>query len=209
MEGKEVIVMEMGIKVKEIMRRNVVTVEPGETVLETAKKMREEDVGSVIVIENNKPVGIVTREDIVTKVTAEDKQPSEIQVKEIMNSPVITCGEEDDLSTVANVMNKYGYERLPVVDKNGNLKGIVSVREILGIAPGLIEVFKERLATRIEEDISGMESAFTQEKEDETMEGECEICGNYSEDLRKINGVWMCQECAEKEGLASEFGREE
>ncbi len=191
----------ISMKVKDVMRRSVVTGFKEESVLEIAKRMKEKDVGSVVIIEKSdstKPIGIVTREDITIKVVAEGKTPSEVKAEDIMSSPVITCTEDDDLMEVANTMNKYGYERLPVVDKNGNLIGIVSIREILAIAPGLIEVFVERLKRRLDEDIG----RFEEEKEDEVIEGECELCGNYSEELRKINDMWICAECAEKEGFS-------
>ncbi len=191
----------ISMKVKDVMRRNVVTGFKEETAFEIAKRMKEKDVGSVVIIEKSdtaKPIGIVTREDITIKVVAEGKTPSEVKAEDIMNSPVITCTEEDDLMEVANTMNKYGYERLPVVDKEGNLIGIISIREILAIAPGLIEVFVERLKRRLDEDMGRFEG----EKEDEVIEGECEFCGNYSEELRKINDMWICAECAEKEGFS-------
>ncbi len=187
------------IKVKEVMKRNVITASPDETVLEAVKKMKKEDVGSVIVVKDNKPIGIMTREDVTIKVAAENKLASDVLVKEIMNQPLVTCSEEEDIMNVAMIMNKYGYERLPVVDEKNNLKGIISVREILGIAPGLIEVFKERLKNRIAE---GVNPGFETEPEERNIEGECELCGNYSEELRKVNDMWICPECAEKEGIS-------
>ncbi len=185
------------IKVRDVMKRNVVTASPDETVLEAVKRMKEKDVGSVVVVENSKPVGIMTREDVTIKVAAENKLASDVLVKEIMNQPLVTCSEEDDIMRVAAVMNKYGYERLPVVDENNDLKGIISVREILAIAPGLIEIFRERLRARMEEEPQTLFG----EREEEVIEGECELCGNYSEELRKINDMWICRECAEKEGI--------
>ncbi len=189
--------MSLEIKVKEVMRPYVVTIEKEKSVLDAARKMKKEDVGSVIVIENLKPIGIVTREDITIKVAAENKLPSEVLVKEIMNQPLVTCKKDDDIMDVAMIMNKYGYERLPVVDENNNLVGIISVREILAIAPGIIEVFKERLENRLET----FEKEEREEVEEETLEGECELCGNYSDELKKINAIWVCSECAEREGF--------
>ncbi len=187
--------MSVGIQVKEIMKTYVVTAEPENTALEIARKMKEEDVGSVIIVENNKPIGIVTREDITIKVVADSLEPSSIKAKEIMNQPLVTCNEKDDILDVAMIMNKYGYERLPVVDEENRLKGIISIREILAIAPGLIEIFKERLETRLEKE------EFPEEREEETTEGECELCGNYYDELKKVNDMWLCSECLEREDL--------
>ncbi len=187
--------MSAGIQVKEIMKTYVVTAEPENTALEIARKMKEEDVGSVIIVENNKPIGIVTREDITIKVVADSLEPSNTKAKEIMNQPLVTCSEKDDILDVAMIMNKYGYERLPVVDEENRLKGIISIREILAIAPGLIEIFKERLETRLEKEES------PEEREEETTEGECELCGNYYDELKKVNDMWLCSECLEREDL--------
>jgi len=185
-------VVDSSIKVRDVMRVSVVTARENETALTVAVRMKEKDVGSVVVVDSNKkPVGIVTREDIVVKVVAENKNPESVLVRDIMSSPLVTCKEEDNLFDVARVMNKYGYERLPVVDEEGNLKGIVSIREVLAVAPGLIEVFKDRLEKRLEERYSF---------EDTVIEGTCEICGNYSDELRNVDGLWVCSECAEKEG---------
>jgi CBS domain-containing protein len=188
--------MPLGIKVEEVMRTHVVTAKPEETALTAARRMKERDVGSVIVVEDNKPIGIVTREDITIKVAAENKLASDVLVKDIMNQPVVTCKKDDDIIDVAHVMNKYGYERLPVVDENNQLVGIISIREILAIAPGVIEVFKERLEARLQGDQP------PENFEERVMEGECEVCGNYSEELRNINGLWICSECAENEGFS-------
>ena len=77
--------MPTGIKVKDAMVSDVVTAVATQTVLDASKIMKENDVGSVIVVENNKPIGIVTREDIVNKVTAENKLP-EVPKEELLTS---------------------------------------------------------------------------------------------------------------------------
>jgi len=182
--------MPSGIKIKDIMKSRVVTVKTTQTVLETAKIMRKEDVGSVIVMEGKKPVGIVTREDMAVKIVAKDLQPSKILVKNIMNTPLVSCSPEDDLVDVAKTMNKYRYDQLPVISLN-KLVGIVTVREILKTTPDLIEQFKERL-----EEPSLPEQL-------ESIEGEyCDRCGNYSEELTKINDQWICSACVEEEEMA-------
>ena len=70
-------------KIKDIMTTRVITCKPNTTVAEAAMKMKEEDVGSIVIVEGKKPVGIATREDISNKVAAEDKQPSKTMIKEI------------------------------------------------------------------------------------------------------------------------------
>ena len=178
--------MPTGIKVKDAMVSEVITARPGQTVLEASKVMKNKDVGSVIVCEGSDPVGIVTREDIVNKVTAEDKAASKVFLKDIMTKEIITCDPECDISEAAKLMSKYKYERIPVVFL-GKLIGIISAREIARVAPAVIEIMTEHL--RINE---------PEKVEVETNEGDCELCGNYSGKLYKINDKWVCESCKEE-----------
>jgi CBS domain-containing protein len=179
--------MATGIKVKEAMITPVVTGKPEETVLDAAKRMEGQDVGSLIIVVDSKPVGIVTREDIVNKVVAKNLLPSEVLIKEIQSSNLITCPPDCDISEAANLMSKYKYERIPVVSL-GNLIGIISAREIAKVAPAMLEIATEHL--RIEEPPPSLE---------EIADGECEICGNYSDKLHYVNDRWVCDNCREEE----------
>lgn len=176
------------IKVKDVMISRVVTARPTQTVFEAAKIMKKEDIGSVIVCESSKPIGIVTREDIVTKVVSKDLQPSKIQLKKIMNAPLITCSPDDDLATVSRKIAKYNYERIPVV-KLGKLIGIIADRDIAKVCPAAMQILRERLM--IEEPPPVVE---------EFNSGDCELCGNYSESLHYINDRWVCDSCKEEAG---------
>lgn len=178
--------MPTGIKVKDAMVNRTITIKPNQTAYEAAKIMKKEDVGSLVVVEGKKPVGIVTREDMTNKIAAEDVQSSKIPVKKIMNQPLVTCDQDDDIIVASKLMVKYGYKQLPVVYLN-KLVGYVSVREILKIAPTLIETFKERLdKTEIPTPLK------------ETIDSDCELCGNYSEGLENVNGRWVCEACKEE-----------
>jgi CBS domain-containing protein len=181
--------MPTGIKAKDAMVANVITAISSQTVLEASKIMKKEDVGSVIIIENRMPVGIVTREDIVNKVTAEDKAASKVTLKEIMNSNLVTCTPETDISEVARLMSLHGYERIPIVSM-GSLVGIISAREIAKVAPAVIEILTEHIG--IEEPGSSLE---------EENEGECELCSNFTDNLHKVNDKWVCDACKEEAEL--------
>lgn len=178
--------MATGIKVEDAMVTGVITARPSQTILEVSKIMKEKDVGSVIVCEGDNPIGIVTREDIVNKVVAEDKTSSKIMTKDIMNKNLVTCSPDCDIADAARLMSKNKYERIPVV-LMGKLVGIISAREIAKVAPAVIEIMTEHL--RIEE---------PQNIEEETNEGECELCGNYADKLNKINDKWVCDSCKEE-----------
>ncbi len=178
--------MPTGIKVKDAMLTEVITARSGQTVLEASKIMKEEDVGSVVICEGSDPTGIVTREDIVNKVVAEDKLASKIFLKDIMTNELVTCTPDCDIAEAARLMSKHKYERIPVVE-SGKLVGIISAREIAKVAPAVIEIMTEHL--RIEE---------PQNIEEETNEGDCELCGNYADKLHKINDRWVCDSCKEE-----------
>lgn len=178
--------MEGEIKVHEIMSNRVISCGPNTTVADAARKMREEDVGSIIIVESKRPIGIVTREDITNRVAAEDKQPSKVLVKEIMTSPVVTVSPDETIIEVAKKMNKYGYERMPVKEL-GKLVGFISVRDILRVSPALLDYLRERL-----------EETKPPEIREEFNAGHCELCGNYSEQLHYVNDRWVCDTCKEE-----------
>ena len=176
----------MAIMVKDVMSTRVISCSSGTTVADAAKIMRDEDVGSIVILEGKKPVGIATREDITNKVAAENKAPSDVLIKDIMSSPVITASSEEDLADVARRMNQFGYERMPVkfLDK---LVGFISVRDILRVSPGLLEIMKESLEHIVPEGY-----------EEEYNAGECELCGNFDEQLRNVNDRWVCASCQDE-----------
>jgi CBS domain-containing protein len=130
--------------------------------------MKKEDVGSLIIVEGNKRIGIITREDIINKVIVKELVTSKTLIQDIMTKDLITCPPECDISEAARLMSKNRYERIPVVSM-GKLVGIISSREIAKVAPAALEILTEHL--RIEE---------PQKVEDEIQEGECEKCGNYA-----------------------------
>jgi len=178
--------MPTGIKVKDAMVTRVITARQNQTVLDASKIMKKEDIGSVIIVEGTNPIGIVTREDIVNKITAEDKIASKTLLKDVMSKKLVTCPPDCDISEAARLMSKHKYERIPIV-LLGKLIGIVSAREIAKVAPAALEIMTEHL--RIEEPLHITE---------ETNSGECELCGNYSEELHNINDRWVCDSCREE-----------
>ena len=191
--------MAVEMKVADVMSNRVVTCAPNATVAEAAKKMKDEDVGSVVVMEGKKPVGMVTREDVTNKVAAADKQPSKVMVKSIMNSPLVTAAPDEALSEVAKRMDKYGYERMPVKQLN-KLVGFVSVRDLLRVSPGLLDMMKEHMEKEQIPELS----------EDAEHSGECENCGTFSEELKNVNDKWVCNACREEaeEGEAEEYDKD-
>jgi predicted transcriptional regulator len=103
-----------------------------------------------------------------------------------MKKPFITISPDESILKVAKKMLKTGYKRFPVVE-NDELKGIVSTKEVLIVSPELIEILSERLKAKAE----------AVARPNQIISGICEKCGEYSEDLRNINGRWICSDCRE------------
>ncbi|MDG6934439.1 MAG: CBS domain-containing protein [Nitrososphaerota archaeon] len=117
--------------VKEFTRRDFLQLEAGETVLTAAEKMRELNLGSTIVMNRGKPVGIVTERDILYKVAAENLVPSTITLRKIMSSPVLTVSSDTPVKDAMKLMGEKGIRRL-LVTENGKPLGIISQRAIVG-----------------------------------------------------------------------------
>jgi CBS domain-containing protein len=127
-------------KVKEIMRTDVVTCEKSLTTKEAAKIMNNKKIGSVVVVDGDKPVGILTEKDI-TRLEAKDKDLEKTAVGDVMSSPLITVSKTELSSSVAERMVNNGVKRLPVVE-NGKLIGILTHRELVAQVPHLAKRFE-------------------------------------------------------------------
>ncbi len=177
-----------GVTAREVMSKRVITVTPEATVLDAAKKMVRGRAGSVIVVSEGKPIGILTDSDIIKKVVSKDMKPSEVKVDDIMTSPIITARPEEDMLEVQRKMAFYKVKRIPVVEE-GEVIGIITTTDIAMASPGMIETLRELLRQAGEEVISV----------EETMSGICEVCGNYSDNLMLVNGKWVCEICRGEE----------
>ncbi len=115
---------------KDIMRHdNLITASPNEKVIDVVKKMHENKVGSVLVVDNGKLVGIFTERDLV-RIVAEGgalDQP----VGNVMSRNLIVVNPEDSIALVASKMIENWIRHIPVVDKEGKPVGIISIRDVL------------------------------------------------------------------------------
>lgn len=175
------------VKVKEIMKRNVITVDPDLSVSDVAKIMTNNRIGSVVVLDKKmKPVDIVTDDDIVGLIAA-GKNPRKTKVKDIPTKRrLVSTLPDDDVLKVTKIMIKSGVKRLPVI-KNGELQGIVSDKEILLTTPELLDIMSEKLRTRVE----------MVAQPDQEISGICENCESYSDELKNVGGRWLCEDCRE------------
>ncbi len=116
--------------VSDVMSRDVVFISPKASVMDAAKKMRDEDVGTVAVIDGEKLVGLLNDRQITCGVVASGKNISKVKVEEVMTKKLVTGTPDMDLAQAARIMSRLHFRRLPIVDKDQHLRGIVSVTDI-------------------------------------------------------------------------------
>ena len=121
---------ELMLEVRDVMTYPAITEEGDASVAKILKIMKMSGIGSVVITEEDKPVGIVTDRDIVMKVIMKDRDPSKLKVKEIMSSPLMTIEADASLRRAGKLLVEKGIRRLLVID-DGELVGVVSLRNIL------------------------------------------------------------------------------
>lgn len=120
----------MRFKVNAVMTRNVEAVSPAETLEQAAKKMRMRNVGILPVVDEQKVIGLLTDRDIVLRAVSEGMRPYMTRVRDVMTRKVISCYEDQSITAVSWLMEKNFVHRLVVLDRQGNLVGLVSLSDI-------------------------------------------------------------------------------
>jgi CBS domain-containing protein len=182
--------METKVTVNDAMTSNVVTVSSENSAADAAYLMSQNEVGCLIVKNNNEPEGIVTETDIINKVVAHDIKASEISIDAIMTKNLIKIDPGRELNEAARFMSKMNIRRLAVV-KEGVLKGILTAKDIMAVSPELTEILVEN--ARMENQKNQMDH----ENINPPVPGVCEACGNFMDDLDEIDGKFVCEDCKE------------
>ncbi len=137
------------LRVGDIMTESVVVVPFGKSASEVAKIMKKHNIGSVIVVSdlNNKQAkGIVTERDLVLKIVAEGKDPNTLKAEEIMNSPLRVVRPDTTIEDASKAMKENKIKRLPVVNDNNALIGMISDGDISRVFPAVIGLVEEKAA---------------------------------------------------------------
>lgn len=125
--------------------RDVVIVRRDDSIVELARLMRRHHVGSILVCEEshgkNKPVGIVTDRDLVVEVIAASVSKEDVTAGDVMSYELLTAREQDGLWEVMQRMRARGVRRVPVLDKEGDLIGIITADDIIELLSGELEDF--------------------------------------------------------------------
>jgi CBS domain-containing protein len=117
--------------IRKITKKKVITVSPNDKVIKAARLMDKKNVGSVVVVKDGKPVGILTDRDIAIRVVAKQADIDSTLVKDVMTARIVTGREGQRAAELAKVMHENGIRRVPIVDKKGKLTGIITLDDLL------------------------------------------------------------------------------
>src|SRR5215211_1299896 len=115
-------------KCRDVMTKDVVVCTPENTISQVAQLMKKEDIGPVLIVDNEQSrtlVGIVTDRDVVLKVIADGLDPQATRVEEVMSKKLVTCRADDDVDVAMKAMAQFQLRRIPVVEDNMTLVGII------------------------------------------------------------------------------------
>ncbi|KXA95661.1 hypothetical protein AKJ65_01340 [candidate division MSBL1 archaeon SCGC-AAA259E19] len=167
--------------VEDAMTVEVETAEPSTPVTDVAKTMAEMEIGSIVVTQNGKAVGIICERDMLDKVVAVNARPGELTAEDIMEKSLISTEPNAEVLDAIRLMVQNDIGHLPVVE-NGAIVGILTVQDVLKATPRILESLpaperREKIAEQAPE------------------ENICEFCGEVKNSLVEYNGRWICEEC--------------
>jgi CBS domain-containing protein len=171
------------VLVRDIMNSPVISASPQDTIKDIATKMKEERIGSIVIMENEKAVGIITDWDIVSNAVINDVKPTMVKASDIMQK-LHTIEGEEGITGAARVLRQHNIKRLGVVYKN-RLVGIISASDVIAVTPDLVDVISEKAAVMRGE--IGRSAG--------NISGYCDECGEWSDLLQFGEGTFSCEEC--------------
>ena len=120
----------MGKTIRDLMTKNPCSIDADKPVAYAAKMMRDEDVGLAPIVEGQRLIGTLTDRDIAIRVVAEGKDPQTTTVREVATTSVVTVDPDQDLDEALRLMAKNQVRRLPVVEEDGKLAGVVAQADV-------------------------------------------------------------------------------
>ena len=176
----------MVILVKEIMDKPLI-IDENKNVQIAGEMMRRTRRYATIVVRKNKPIGILTDSDLIKKIIAKNIKPSSIKVKAVMTKPLVTSDPNDTILDATRKMKRNNIKRIAVLDKD-KLVGILSLSDIARSSPEMIDLLEYKLKMR----------EYPAEIKEEVTSGICENCGNYSANLKNVDGQWLDEACTDE-----------
>ncbi len=176
--------MKLKLSVMDAMTRTPVVFGPEISVENAVKLMLKSKVGSLLVQENNLLKGIVTEKDLIQKIILNGNNPKKTKISNVMNSIVVTVKPDVDVMDAVKLMTQYHVRRLPVVDKESKLVGLLTLNDVLRLQPQLFELILDK-------------SRLFGSKKD-YVDSECDNCKLYTM-VKPVNGRFLCQNCERNE----------
>jgi len=133
------------ILVRDVMTKEPRVVRRDTSVQEVVATMNKYDISSIIVVEEKRPIGIVTHKDIISKLVQARIPPDAVTAREVMTSPIVTIKEETSLDEAARLMSKKHIKKLIVTRNNNELVGIITSSDLVREAPKTTELLDQLL----------------------------------------------------------------
>jgi len=130
------------VLVRDVMSKKVKVVRPDSSIKEVVATMNKFDIGSIIVVQGGRPVGIITERDILRRTVEPCLAPETLTARQVMSSPVLTINETASIDEAAKLMAKKNVKKLPVMD-NQKLVGIVTFTDIVIKVPTMLSILEE------------------------------------------------------------------
>ena len=118
------------MRISEIMTRDPELIDPNSSIRDAAKRMKSEDIGALPIGENDRLIGMVTDRDIAIRAVADERDPSSTTVRDVMSEKIYYCFDDDDIEDAARCMADNRVRRLPILNRDKRLVGIVSLADI-------------------------------------------------------------------------------
>ncbi|MDO5826349.1 MAG: CBS domain-containing protein [Methanosphaera sp.] len=180
------------IGIKDAMTYNVITAKSNATVSEIAAIMTENDISSVVILDDEVE-GIVSSSNIISKVVSKNIAPKDITADMVMTD-YVSIGLNASLIEASSIMLKNN-SKLVLVMEDKELKGIISQTDIVRVSPELIELFVEQ--SSIDEKAYLDDVSYKTDYDENLDEGVCEKCGVYNQ-LEEFNGQFLCSDCMDE-----------
>ncbi len=129
--------------VRDVMTKDVRVVRPDTSVKEVVATMNKFNIGSIVVVQGERPVGIITERDILKRIVEPCLDPETVTARQIMTSPVVTIDENASINEAAKLMAKKGVKRLLVTRNNDELVGIITFTDIVAKVPDMLSILEE------------------------------------------------------------------
>jgi len=123
------------MKVTEAMHSGASWINPDAPLSEIARQLDSEDIGALPVGEDDRLIGMVTDRDIAVRGFAEDSDPQQLTARDVMTSPILYCNANEDVEDAVRIMERQQVRRLPVIDENHRMVGMLSLGDVAAAAP--------------------------------------------------------------------------